>query len=249
MTATLARIVRHPIKAHGREELASVRLSAGECLPFDREWAVYHDAARLTGGWVPCANFHRGAKAPALMAIACRLKEATRQITLTHPDRPALTFCPDDPADVAAFLAWLAPLNPTDRAAPAGITRAGRGMTDSDFPSVAVLGLPSLRALSQRVGRDLSPHRFRGNLWLDGLAPWAEFDWPGRRLRLGEAVLEVRERITRCRATMADPDTGRIDIDTLGALRDGWGHQDFGVYCSVVQGGTIATGDRVEVLA
>ena len=36
MTATLARIVRHPVKAHGREELDAVTLAAGRCLPWDR---------------------------------------------------------------------------------------------------------------------------------------------------------------------------------------------------------------------
>ena len=75
--------------------------------------------------------------------------------------------------------------------------------------------------------------RFRGNVWLDGLAPFAEFDLVGRDLRLGTARLRVRERITRCKATTVDPATGISDADTLGALRAGWGHQDFGVYAEV----------------
>ena len=70
MTGRLAHIYRHPIKGHGREALASVRLSTGACLPFDRHWAVAHEAARLEPGWNPCVNFARGAKAPELMAIA-----------------------------------------------------------------------------------------------------------------------------------------------------------------------------------
>ena len=45
---------------------------------------------------------------------------------------------------------------------------------------------------------------------------------------------------------MANPDTGRRDFDTLAALRS-WDHQDFGVYAGVVEGGSIATGDTVEV--
>ena len=65
----LAHICRHPIKGHGREDLASVRLLAGACLPWDRHWAVAHEAATLVAGWNPCVNFARGAKAPALMAI------------------------------------------------------------------------------------------------------------------------------------------------------------------------------------
>ena len=65
MTQVLAQICRHPIKGHGRETLASVRLLAGACMPWDRHWAVAHDAAKLVAGWNPCVNFARAAKAPA----------------------------------------------------------------------------------------------------------------------------------------------------------------------------------------
>lgn len=246
MTWHLAAICRHPIKAHGREELASIVLSEGECLPGDRRWAVAHEAARLEPGWNPCANFHRGAKAPSLMAITARTEGDA--VTLSHPDRPDLTFRPDMAEDLGAFLDWVMPISPPDRARPARIVSAGRGMTDSDFPSVSILGMASLRALSQRMGQALSPHRFRGNLWIEGTAPFEEFDWIGRRLRIGGAVLEVRERITRCRATMANPETGRIDADTLTALENGWGHSDFGVYAVVVEGGPVALQDGVALL-
>jgi len=248
MTIRLARICRHPIKGHGREDLASVLLSAGACLPWDRHWAVAHEAAKLgAGGWVPCANFARGAKAPALMAITSALDEQSGAVTLRHPELEALTFRPDDPADLSAFLTWIAPLAPPDRAQPAQIVSAGRGMTDSDFPSVSILSLSSLADLSARMGQDLSPDRWRGNLWLDGAAPWAEWDWIGRTLQIGQAELRIEERITRCRATSANPETGRIDADTLGGLDTAFGHQDFGLYAVVTKSGAIATGDKVTL--
>ena len=247
MTAQLAQIVRHPIKAHGREELGSVALSEGRCLPFDRHWAVAQEGAALEPGWNRCQMFTRGAKSPALMAVTCRLDERRRRVTLAHPDRGEITFAPDDPADLPAFLAWAAPLNDPGRPAPARIVTAGRGMTDSPFESVAVLGMASLRALGQRIGRALSPHRFRGNLWVEGLAPFEEFDWIGREITVGAARLRIVEPITRCRATEADPDTGRRDAPVLEALEAAWGHRDFGVYAEVVAGGRVALGDAVEV--
>lgn len=239
----LDHICRHPIKGHGRETLASVRLSAGECLPWDRHWAVAHDAARLTEGWNPCVNFARAAKAPALMAIESTLDEATATVTLRHPDRGQITFRPDDPADLPRFLDWVAPLNPANRAQPARIVTAGRGMTDSDFASVAILNMASLADLSARMGHDLSIHRWRGNLWLSGAPAWDEWNWIGRRLRIGDTVLELRERITRCSATTVEPATGISNADTLHALETHFGHQDFGLYATVLTGGTIATGD------
>lgn len=248
MTARLARICRHPIKAHGREDLASVRLSAGAGLPWDRHWAVAHEAARLVPGWNRCVNFARGAKAPGLMAITARLDEAGAGITLSHPEAADLRFRPDDEGDLARFLAWVRPLNPSDRAQPAWIVTAGRAMTDTDYPSVSILSLASNQALSEAMGVALSPDRWRGNFWVEGVAPWAEFGWIGKTLRIGGALLRVEERITRCKATTANPETGRIDADTLGALQGHYGHQDFGVYATVIEGGAVALDDVVEVL-
>ena len=242
MTIRLAQICRHPIKAYGREMLASVRLSAGEGLPFDREWAVAHEAASLAPGWNPCMNFTRGAKAPALMAVTAHLDAAARRVMLSHPIAGELAVAPDDPADHPALLAWADRLIPAGRARPAAIVRAGRAMTDSEFPSVSILSLSSLAELGQRMGMVLSIHRWRGNLWLDGAAPWAEWGWIGHRFRLGNAVLEVVERITRCVATRVDPSTGEVQGDPLAALEATYGHQDFGVYARVIEGGEIATG-------
>ena len=248
MMATLAHICRHPIKAHSREDLLSVLLTAGQSLPFDRQWAVAHDAAKLVTGWNPCVNFARGAKAPGLMAISAKLDEASGAVTLMHPAKPNLTFRPDDADDLARFLDWVRDLNPADRAQPAQIVKAGIAMTDTDFPSVSIFGLGSNRDLSARMGQDLSPNRWRGNLWVDGLAPWAEFDWVGRDVQIGGAVLHVQERIVRCKATSANPSTGQIDADTLGALQVGFGHQEFGVYARVISGGMVAVSDGVTVL-
>ncbi|WP_050525423.1 MOSC domain-containing protein [Pseudorhodobacter aquimaris] len=242
MTRRLARICRHPIKAHGREDLASVLLSAGACLPGDRRWAVAHEAAKLRPGWNPCNNFHRGAKAPQLMAITAELRGDA--VTLHHPQRPDLTFRPDDPADLPGFLAWIAPISPKERAQPTHIVSAQMGMTDSAFPSVSILSTSALTALSDRMNTPLSADRFRGNLWLDGVEPFTEFDWIGRDITIGDAVLTIKERITRCRATMTNPETGQVDADTLTALKTGYGHQDFGVYAVVKQGGTITLNDE-----
>jgi uncharacterized protein len=244
VTIRLAHIFRHPIKAYGREMLASVRLSAGQALPFDREWAVAHEAAKLSPGWNPCMNFTRGAKAPALMAVTAVLDEPKRRVTLFHPTQGEITVAPDDPADEARLVAWADPLIPDGRARPAAVVRGGVAMTDSDYPSISILSLASLAELENRMGMDLSVDRWRGNLWLEGSGPWEEWGWIGQRFRLGAAVLEVVERITRCVATSVDPQTGHISGNTLAALETGYGHQDFGVFARVVEGGDIVTGDE-----
>jgi len=239
----LAHIFRHPVKAHGREALDRVTLVPGRCLPFDRHWAVAHEAATLMPGWNPCMNFTRGAKTPTLQAIRSAYDEGAGVLTLTHPDRPELRVAPDTAQGQADFLNWVAPLMAGGRAQPVRLVSAGRGMTDTDFESVSILNLATLRALSDRVGVDLGMDRWRGNLWLDGPEAWEEFDLVGQELHIGAARLRVVERIGRCRATMVDCATGRIDHDTLDALETGYGHTDFGVYAQVIAGGEIVTGD------
>lgn len=245
MTGEVISLWRHPIKAHGREAVKTVTLRPGQTMPWDRVWAVAHEASKADGSeWAPCPNFSRAAKAPQLMAISARTDGD--RMTLQHPDRPDLTFDPDTEQDV--FLNWVKPLMPADRAASARIVRvAGRGMTDSDFPSVSLFNMASHRAVEQKLGHDLSIHRWRGNIWFDGLPLWEEFDWIGREVQIGEAVFSIRERIQRCLATTANPETGHRDADTLGAL-DSWGHQDFGVNAEVIRGGEVKPGDKVHLL-
>ncbi len=245
MTAEVTQLWRHPIKSHGREAVETVTVSPGQTMPGDRVWAVAHEASKADGSeWAPCPNFSRGAKAPQLMAISALSNGET--LTLSHPDRPDLTFAPD--SEQQAFLDWVKPLMPADRAASARIIRVpGRGMTDSDFPSISLCNMASHRAVGQKLGQDLSIHRWRGNVWFDGMPLWEEFEWLGQEVRIGDAVFRVRERITRCLATTANPETGIRDADTLGALKT-WGHQDFGVYAEVVKGGAISVGDKVELL-
>ncbi|WP_298919198.1 MOSC N-terminal beta barrel domain-containing protein [uncultured Roseobacter sp.] len=243
----IAHILRHPLKSHGREALTSVALRSGEAMPWDRVWAVAHEASKADGSsWAHCANFSRGSKAPGLLAISSKLDEANEQLHLTHPNRPNLSFHPDTEAD--KLIEWVQPLVPQDRALPARIVRLdGRGFTDSDFPSVTLCNLASHRAVEQQLGHALSIHRWRGNLWFDSDEPWIEFDWMGRDIRIGGATIRLRERTDRCLATTANPETGERDADILGTLKH-WDHQDFSVRAEVVEGGPITIGDTVKVL-
>lgn len=240
-------LFRHPIKSHGRESLQRTALVEGQSMPFDRQWAIAHDAAKIDAGeWAACANFSRGSKAPKLMAIDAKLDEAARTVTLTHPDRPEITVNPDTDAD--KLLDWVMPLVPQNRALPARVqSLAGRGFTDSDYPSISLCNAASHGAVESLCGTPLSPLRWRGNIWFDGAVPWDEFNWIGRDLKLGNAILRVQEPIVRCLATTANPETGERDVDTLRTLNT-LGHQNFGIYTQVIISGTVAVGDKLELI-
>ena len=245
MKPTVTSLWRHPIKAHGREEVSEVTLVPGQSMPGDRLWAVAHEAAQLDGSnWVSCRNFTRAAGSPQLMAITCETQ--AHQLRLSHPDLDDLLFDPN--SDQAAFLDWVSPLVPEGRARPVKLVEASeQGFTDSSWPSLTLCNQASHTAVEAQLDQDLSIHRWRGNIWLDGLEAWAEFDWLGHDLRLGEAVINVRERTERWMATTANPDTGTRDADTLGALQS-FGHKDFSVKVAVIQGGLVRVGDTLDLL-
>jgi len=244
----LAQIWRYPVKSHGREAITAARLTAGECLPGDRIWAIAHEASKAdNSAWSPCSGFTRVASSPGLAAIQAQLHDDGQTVTLSHPDQDSLTVAPDRQPD--RLLAWVTPLTDAGRAAPARVIRVpGRGLTDSNYPSLTIGNLASHRAVEGRLGRALQIERWRANLWLDGLPAWEEFDWIGREVQIGGAILRIVERTGRCAAPSANPDNGRRDADLLAFLDQQWNHTDFCVHAEVTQSGPIATGDTAKVL-
>jgi uncharacterized protein YcbX len=238
---------RHPIKSHGREALTRVTLNEGQSMPYDRLWAVAHDAAKADGSeWAACQNFSRGAKSPSLMAITATLDEETETLTLRHPDQSDLTVQPD--VDPDTLLEWVSKLANSSRAMPARILRLdGRSFTDTPFPSISLCNRATHAAVETLTDTPLQADRWRGNIWFEGAPAWSEFDWIGREAKLGTVRLKIEERITRCLATTVNTDTGVRDVDTLKALNT-LGHQDFGIYARVIETGQVAVGDQLELV-
>ena len=87
--------------------------------------------------------------------------------------------------------------------------------------------------------------RFRPNIVVEGVEGAAEQSWVGRRVRVGAALLSVDKPCERCVITTIDPDTIEVDVDVLQRVRDELGGL-LGVYCSVLEPGTVAVGDPVE---
>lgn len=89
--------------------------------------------------------------------------------------------------------------------------------------------------------------RLRPNLVIGGVEGLAERDWPGRRLRIGQAVVSVAQLRARCVMTTYDPDTQEQDLSVLKRIVTGFGGR-MALDCAVVSGGRVAVGDPVELL-
>jgi uncharacterized protein YcbX len=110
---------------------------------------------------------------------------------------------------------------------------------------VLLLGTASVVALGERLGHPLDARRFRANILCELSEPFAEDDWVGRVVVVGDAILRVLERCTRCEVAAIDPDTAKADprlLDTLREMRDGC----LGVYCEVLTPGRLAVGAGVS---
>jgi uncharacterized protein len=88
--------------------------------------------------------------------------------------------------------------------------------------------------------------RFRSNLVIEGVDDLGEREWVGRRLRIGDAELVVREHCERCLVTTIDPDTLEIEPRILTRIRDEF-QALMGVYCEVTRPGEVAAGDSAEI--
>ena len=92
--------------------------------------------------------------------------------------------------------------------------------------------------------------RFRPNVVIDtGDTPGhPELGWTGRRLRIGDAELEITAACPRCVMVTRDID------DTVPADQTVLRHivaeldQNVGAYATVVRPGRVSLGDRVELL-
>jgi uncharacterized protein YcbX len=133
------------------------------------------------------------------------------------------------------------------------LVQTERPGTGTDIAVGTMLGRGSWERLGTELGTAIDPRRFRMLLELGGLAAHAEDEWRGRRVRIGEAVVVGGGPVPRCAVTTQDPDTGRVSLDTLRAirayrgLRDGrW--IDFGVYFEVAEPGRVHVGDAVVPL-
>jgi uncharacterized protein len=117
-----------------------------------------------------------------------------------------------------------------------------------DVPDTLLVTVEASRAaLEGELARPIDPRRFRPNLHLRLDAPaFAEAGWTGRRLRVGDAELELVDPCERCAIPTRDPDTTEKWPELLRRLA---AEHDtlFGIYARAVRPATVRVGDAVVV--
>jgi uncharacterized protein YcbX len=100
--------------------------------------------------------------------------------------------------------------------------------------------------MARAVGVD--HRRFRPNILIAGVEELAETRWPGSYLRIGEVLIGIRKRRSRCVMTTFDPDTLEQDPSVLKRVVTSFAGT-VALDCWVEAPGRIAVGDPVELVS
>ncbi|MEA3056872.1 MAG: uncharacterized protein QOD30_2304 [Actinomycetota bacterium] len=241
----------HPVLARVHAETTAtgvvLRCDGQADLAVDRPPKVDRAAHTYTGE-VPVADAGDAAAAwfERLISAPCRLVAMTNGYERRF-QIPAAAF-PDPSSGFAAAV---------ERASAPELSFA-------DGAQVLVINAASHRDLADRAVEPFGMERWRANVIVDGAEPWAEDTW--RRIRIGDATLDVGLPWPRCAVPQVDQETGdrhREPALVLKARR--WctragelpellrpvleGNALFGVTAAATPAGVrIAVGDDVEVL-
>jgi uncharacterized protein YcbX len=252
MSIRIASLQRYPVKGLSPETLASATLAKGGYFPGDRLFAIENGPA----GFDPENPAHQ----PKIKFLMLMRNESLARLRTRYVDSITTLFIEESGREVArgdlstregrlAIEAFFRRFMPSELRGPPKVLTAPEGFrfTDSRRGYVSLINLASARELENAVGAPVDPLRFRGNIHIEGLAPWAEFELVGKVLTTASGVrLKVTKRIERCAATNVDPSTGIRDLQIPKSLMEAYGHFDCGIYAEVLSGGSIAAGESFE---
>jgi uncharacterized protein YcbX len=249
--ARIAGIFRYPVKGLSGEALDGVDLAAGETLPFDRAFAIENGP----GGFDPEAPRHLPKTAFVMLMRHERLAELdtrfdpeTTTLEIRREGASVASGRLGEEAGRAAIERFIAGfIGERLRGPPRIVASPGHSFSDVGAKCVSIINLESVREIERVAGQTVEPIRFRGNIHVDGLAPWAEFGWVGREVRVGEVRLAPFKRTARCAATTVNPRTARRDINIPDLLVRAFGHAECGIYARVVSGGRLERGMAARI--
>jgi uncharacterized protein YcbX len=248
---SIAALYRYPVKGLSPERLERVTLEAGGTVPFDRAYAIENGPGRFDSDnprHLPKITYLMLMRDERLATLTTSFDDETETLTIERAGKQVARGQLSTPLGRKLIEQFFAAYMKAELRGPPKIVSApGHSFSDVAMKCLHVVNLASVRDLERVVGRPVDPLRFRANVYIDGVEPWAELGWVGRDLTLGGIRAQVVKRTVRCDATNVDPQTGARDMGLPTLIRRTWGHADFGIYAEIVDGGEVRIGDAVAV--
>jgi uncharacterized protein YcbX len=226
-----------------------VAVEAGETLPFDRAWAIANGEIDFDPDrpkHLPKIDFLMLMRNERLASLQTRFDEATGLLTVASGASTLAEGHLDTDAGREKIETFFNTFAADDLRGPAKLVSApGHAFSDSSKKVISLVNLETVRAFGDRIGADVHPLRFRGNIYVDDLPAWQEFDWLGKTIVAGGVTFEAVARIDRCAATNVNPVTAERDLTVPLSLLEAYDHADCGIYLKAVGDGEIAVGQAV----
>ncbi len=262
-TARLASLHLYPLKSAGGVSVPSVQVDETG-LRHDRRWMIVDAESRFL---TQRSHARMALLRTALTADRLRVTApdmSPLELPLGEPDPDALhemipvwdkdryaVSCGSVAAEWASDFMnvecrVVQTLSPTgeSRMGPRGTVRAGFA---DGFPAL-VISAASLDDLNGRLAEPVPMGRFRPNIVVEGVPPFAEDGWQG--VRIGALDLVPRKKCVRCAITTTDQETGERGVEPLRTLatyrRVTDGEVAFGMNMGFENEGVLRVGDPLS---
>ena len=235
-----------PIKGLQGFELEDCFLRENQLLDNDRKFALSqslnHKAAT---SWLPKSHFKQLVNHPFLAKTRLSLILQNPLTLGIEGSREAFNLT--DSAAKDAFAKAITNLTNSNESANLNLIEAETGgFSDTRRQWISIGASASANKLIQRFSLDDSYFRFRLNIWIETKTPFEEFNWVGRKAKIGNAELEFQSPVGRCNAINVSAKTGDITSQLLPQeMRAHFGHSDLGVFARVIKSGKISQTDRL----
>jgi uncharacterized protein YcbX len=255
----LKKITRFPIKGLSGENINKILLEENQVLPGDREFAfakshVLFDEKNPV--YLRKTNFLALVQDDKLAELKTTFDHKLKRLIIKIKEETVLDEIMDNDMNrhkVEIFFQKHLDLGEINKPMLVQGTKSENNKdfkhSFSDLPDrvISIINMNTIYDLEKKIGKKIDPSRFRANLLIDDIDPWKEFDWVGKKIKIGETVLEVFKRTQRCAATNVNPETALRDINIPHEIKNHFGHLDLGVYAKVKKTGIISVNDELII--
>ena len=240
-----------PVKGLGGVRMNSADLVAGQPFPGDRRFAITTGHPRFAdtpdGNWQKKAAFLQLMTHEQLAALDYHFEGTV--ITISRDETEQLTADMDNVEGAAGISAFFADLLGDSLAGSPRLMQINKGAyTDQKTPWISLGGTASVAHVARTMAHRPDARRYRLNVMLETKTPFEEANLIGQRVALGDAVLQIVEPVGRCAAIDVDPESGARGPHLLPRMETSFGHTDLGIFAEIIDGGTVAPGDRLQIL-
>lgn len=114
--------------------------------------------------------------------------------------------------------------------------------------TISVININSIKDLEKKLSIKIEHERFRGNIYIDGLKAWEEFNLIGKKLKINNICFKVEKSIPRCSATNLKPNSDSVTMNLPMKLKKTYKHINMGIYLLPLEDGQINIDDNIKFL-